>query len=55
MPKLQYFLPSGLTPKRKPKNPKLVPKPFLETVVLNGPKFFDLRQRQALLKLSLIQ
>jgi hypothetical protein len=49
LPQLKYFLPSGLTPKRKPKNPMLVPKPFFETVALMGPKFFDLRQRQVIL------
>jgi len=42
MPKLQNFFPFGLTPNRKPKKPKLVSKPFLEKVVLTGPKFFIL-------------
>ena len=48
MPKLQYFLPSGLTPKRKPKNPILVPMPFFEAVALNGPIFFDFLKRHAI-------
>jgi len=48
MPKLQNFLPSGLTPKRKPKKPKLVPTPFLETVALKGPIFFDFLKRHAI-------
>lgn len=49
IPKLQYLLPSGLTPKRKPRKPKLVPIPLFETEALNGPKFLDFLNLQAII------
>jgi hypothetical protein len=55
MPKLQYFLPSGLTTKRNHKNPKLVPTPFLENVALKGPIFFDFLKRQAIILFQILK